>query len=54
MKDFECKFLCKFLCEQCGLLVQIKDVEQLFDIVETQVCAENRMLFCQECIRNEL
>lgn len=39
----------RYTCADCGVDVLVTSEEKLFDIVNTQVCAENRELLCDKC-----
>jgi len=43
-------FICQFRCPDCRRLVKLRDMHELFDLAEAQMCAEEQQLYCRACI----
>lgn len=39
----------EYTCADCGKACNVVSEERLFDIVNTQIAAENRELLCDDC-----
>jgi DNA-directed RNA polymerase subunit RPC12/RpoP len=40
----------EFICAECKQTIILKNEEELFDMMDSQVIGEKRMLHCRECI----
>ena len=45
----ESKARLAFRCVECGKAVELTDNDEIFNLVESQLVAETRDFYCQDC-----